>query len=72
MPTFLGADHSVGFSVEKTAGARTESSSTVTYDQSWTLSPLTKLGLNLQFLRQSYSAADDFEPSLDFTWRSRF
>jgi hypothetical protein len=72
MPTFLGADHAVGFSVEKTAGTRTESSSTVTYDQSWTLSPLTKLGLNLQFLRQSYSAADDFEPSLDFTWRSKF
>lgn len=72
MPAFLGADHAVGFSVEKTAGTRTESASTVTYDQSWTLSPLTKLGLNLQFLRQSYSAADDFEPSLDFTWRSKF
>jgi hypothetical protein len=72
MPTFLGADHSVGFTVEKTAGARTESSSAVTYDQAWTLSPMTKLGLNFQFLRQSYSAADDFEPSLDFTWRSRF
>ncbi len=72
MPAFLGADHTVGFSVEKTAGTRPESSSTVTYDQSWILSPLTKLGLNLQFLRQSYSAADDFEPSLDFTWRSKF
>ena len=72
MPAFLGANHTVGFSVEKTAGTRTESACTVTYDQSWTLSPLTKVGLNLQFLRQSYSAADDFEPSLDFTWRSKF
>ncbi len=72
MPTFLGADHSVGFSVEKTAGTRTESSSAVTYDQAWTLSPLTKLGLNFQLLRQSYSGADDFEPALDFTWRSKF
>lgn len=72
MPAFLGADHTVGFSVEKTAGARPESASTVTYDQSWTLSPLTKLGLNLQFLRQSYSLADDFEPTVGFTWRSKF
>ncbi len=72
MPAFLGADHTIGFSVEKTAGTRTQSSSTVTYDQSWTLRSLTKLGLNLQFLRHSYSAADDFEPSLDFTWRRKF
>jgi hypothetical protein len=72
LPAFLGANHTVGFSVEKTAGTRTQSSSTVTYDRSWTLSPLTKLGLNLQFLRRSYSGVDDFEPSLDFSWRSKF
>jgi hypothetical protein len=72
MPAFLGADHAVGFKVEKTAGMKPASASTLTYDQSWKLSPLTKLGLNLQFLRQSYTAADDFAPSLDFTWRSAF
>ena len=72
MSAFLGADHTVGFKVEKTAGTRPESASTLTYDQSWTLSPLTKLGLNWQFLRQTYSVADDFEPSIDFTWRSKF
>jgi hypothetical protein len=72
MPTFLGADHAVGFKVEKTAGARPESANTLTYDQSWTPSPLTKLGLNWKLLRQRYSAADDLAPSIDFTWRSKF
>jgi hypothetical protein len=71
MPDFLGAAHTVGFSVEKAAGARPVSASTLTYDQSWTPSPLTNLGLNLQFLRQGYSA-DDFTPSLGFTWHSKF
>jgi hypothetical protein len=69
---FLAADHALSFKVEKTAGTRPESSSTVAYDQSWTLSPLTKLGFNLQFLRQTYSPANDFAPSIDFSWRSRF
>jgi hypothetical protein len=72
MPAFLAIDPTLSFKVEKTAGARPASSSAVTYDQSWTLSPLTELGLNLQFLRQTYHPADDFEPSIDFTWRSRF
>ena len=69
---FLGADHAVGFRIEKTAGARPESASSLTYDRSWTLRPLTKLGLNLQFLRQTYSVADDFDPSIGFTWHGRF
>lgn len=72
MPTFLGADHTVGFKVEKTAGTRPESANTLTYDQSWTPSPLTKVGLNWQFLRQKYGVADGFAPSIDFTWQSKF
>jgi hypothetical protein len=70
-PTFLAADHALIFKVEKASGARPASASTVTYDQSWTVSPMTKLGLNLQFLRASYSPAGDFEPSLDLSWRSQ-
>jgi hypothetical protein len=69
---FLAADHALVFKVEKTSGAQPASASTVTYDQSWTVSPLTKLGLNLQVLRQSNSPANDFEPSIDFRWRSQF
>ncbi len=72
MPEFLRADHTLGFKVEKTAGARSGSANTVTYDQSWAPSPLTKLGLNWRFLRQRYDADDDFTPSLDFSWRSKF
>jgi hypothetical protein len=72
MPAFLGADHAVGFKVEKTAGARPESTSTLTYDQAWTPSPVTSLGLNLQLLQQEYSAGDGLEPSFGFTWRSKF
>jgi hypothetical protein len=69
---FLAADHALIFKVEKTSGAQPASASTVTYDQSWTVSPMTKLGLNLQFLRQSNDSADDFEPSVDLSWRSQF
>jgi hypothetical protein len=69
---FLSTDHALIFKVEKTSGGQPTSASTVTYDQSWAVSPMTKLGLNLQFLRQSYSPADDFEPSLGLSWRSQF
>ena len=69
---FLAADHALIFKVEKTSGAQPASASAVTYDQSWTMSPMTKLGFNLQFLRQSYSPANDFEPSIDLSWRSQF
>jgi hypothetical protein len=69
---FLAADHALIFKVEKTSGAQPVSASAVTYDQSWTVSPMTKVGLNLQLLRQSYSPANDFEPSLDLSWRSQF
>ena len=69
---FLAADHTVSFRVQKTEGTRPASSSSLTLDQLWTLSPLTKLGVNLQFLRETYSPADDFEPSIDFSWHSQF
>jgi hypothetical protein len=69
---FPAANHALIFKVEKTSGARPASARAVTYDQSWTVSPMTKLGLNLRFLRQSYNSANDFEPSLDLSWRSQF
>jgi hypothetical protein len=71
-PPFLGADHALTFKVEKIFGAQPASTSAVTYDQSWTVSTMTKLGLNLQFLRQSYSAGHDYQPALDLSWRSQF
>jgi hypothetical protein len=71
MPTFLGADHALGFKLERLIGARPESSSALTYNPSWTPGALTKLGLNLQLQRLNY-AAEAFTPSVDFTWRSRF
>jgi hypothetical protein len=71
-PAVLAADHALIFKVEKTSGAQPASASAVTYDQSWTVSPATNLGFNLQFLRQSYNPADDFEPSIDLKWRRQF
>lgn len=71
MPTFLGADHALGFKMERMLGVRPESTSALTYNPSWTPSSLTTLGLNLQVQRQTY-VADGLSPSLDFTWRSRF
>jgi hypothetical protein len=72
MPAFLGADHTFGLKVEKTAGARPESAKLLTYDQTWDPGRSTKLGLNWQLSRQTHSAEHDFAPSLDFTWRSKF
>lgn len=72
MPAFLGAEHAVGFRAEKAIGARPESASAFTYNPSWTPSSLTNLGLSLQLQRQTYSAAHDFAPSIDFAWRSKF
>jgi hypothetical protein len=69
---FLAADHALIFKAERTSGARPASASAVTYDQSWTVSPMTKLGVNLQFLRQSYRPTNGFEPSIDVSWRSQF
>jgi hypothetical protein len=68
----LAADHAVSLKVEKTVGLRPESASTLAYDQSWTPRPLTELGFNLVLRRETYSAANDFTPSLTFTWRSQF
>lgn len=72
MPAFLGAEHAVGFKVEKAVGVRPESASALTYNPSWAPSALTDLGLNLGFERQTYSDAPDFAPTIDFTWRSKF
>ena len=58
--------------LERTSGSRPESLSTVGYNQAWTMPNLTKLGLNFKFLRTTFSPADDFEPSIDFTWRGEF
>jgi hypothetical protein len=71
MPTFLGADHALGFKVERRIGVRPESTSAVTYNPSWTPGSLTQLGLNLQLQRQTV-LADRLSPSVDFTWRGRF
>jgi hypothetical protein len=72
MPAFLGANHTVGFNVERKAGARSESARALTYDQAWTLRSLTKLRLNFRFRRHTQSGTASSEPSLDFTWRSKF
>jgi len=72
MPEFLGAEHAVGFKVEKAVGSRPESASALTYNPSWAPSSLTNLGLNLELERQTSSPALGFAPSIDFTWRSRF
>ena len=66
---FLAADHSLSFKVQKTMGKRSESASTLAYDQSWTLSSLTKFGFSFRILRQTYGPLD-YEPSIDFNWRT--
>lgn len=70
MPWLAASDHSFSFKVEKIVGTRPESASTLAYDQSWSLSPLTNMGLSLKLLRRTYSPVD-YEPSIDFSWRAR-
>jgi hypothetical protein len=71
MSPFLPGANTFSVKVERVMGARSGIASTLAYDQSWSVSQSTKLGLNMKFLRQTYSA-NDFEPSLGFTWRSEF
>jgi hypothetical protein len=71
-PSFVPGDGTLSFKLERTSGNRPESLSTVAYNQAWTMTNLTKLGFNLKFLRQTYSLADDFDPTIDFTWRTEF
>jgi hypothetical protein len=70
--SFVPGDGTLSLKLERTSGNRPESLSTVAYNQAWTMPNLTKLGFNLKFLRATYSPADDFEPSIDFTWRTDF
>jgi hypothetical protein len=72
MPEFLGAHHAVGLKVEKAVGGRPERASALTYNPSWAPSSLTNLGLNIQLLRRTHSAAGSFAPSLDLSWRGKF
>jgi hypothetical protein len=69
MSPFLTADHSLTFKVEKTVGMRSESASTLAYDQSWTSSSLTRFGFSFKILRRTYSP-EDYEPSINFNWRT--
>ncbi len=71
-PTFLTGDQALLFKVERTSGAQRAIASTVTYDQSWVTSPMSKLALQLQLLRHSYDSANDFQPSMGLSWRSQF
>jgi hypothetical protein len=72
MSRFLATDHGLTFKAERTVGTRRESASVLAYDQAWTLGSATSLGFKLEFPRQSFSPADDFEPSVGIDWHGRF
>jgi hypothetical protein len=71
LSSFVAADHTLSFGVEKAAGPRVERASMFGYDQSWTLRSLMKLGFNLKLQRRADGTADDVEPSIHFNWRSQ-
>ena len=71
-PAFVPGAGTLSLKLERTTGNRPENLSTFGYNQAWTMANLTKLGFNLKFLRTAYSPANDFEPSIDFTWRAEF
>jgi hypothetical protein len=70
MPRYSLFDQSVTLKLEKTTGTRSNSASSLAYDQSWTVRSLTKLGFSLKLLRRTDRLANHSEPSIDFTWRS--
>jgi hypothetical protein len=68
---FMATDNALSFRVEKTIGARPERARILGYDQSWTLSSLTQLGLNMRVQSRTFGAANNVEPSIQFNWRTR-
>jgi hypothetical protein len=70
LSSFVEADHSLKFRVERAVGARAERASMFDYDQSWSLSSLTKLGFNLRLQRRADGIANGVEPSINFNWRT--
>jgi len=71
MSSFVAADHTLTFRVEKTAGVRPERASMFAYDQSWTLRSLTKVGFNMRLQRRAGGGADILEPSINLNWRTQ-
>ena len=69
--SFVPTDHALSFRVEKTVGARAERARMLGYDQSWTLSSLTQLGLNMRVQSRTLGAANNVEPWIQFNWRTR-
>lgn len=58
--------------MEKVEGARSRSASSVAYNHAWSLGAATRVGVNMQMQRATYLPTDDFQPSLDLTWRTDF
>jgi hypothetical protein len=62
----------LSLTVEQISGARPQSNRALAFDQSWSYRNVAELGLKMKLLRATYTTADDLEPSIDFTWHSRF
>lgn len=58
--------------IEQITGARPQSNRSLAFDQSWIYRNVAELGLKMRLLRTTDTTAGDLEPSIDFTWHSRF
>lgn len=72
MSPFVPGAGALSFKVEYVDGPRPENRSTLAFDQSWKFRDIADLGLKLKVLHTPHLTTDDLEPSLDFTWHSRF
>jgi len=69
MASAVGGRGALKIRLDRVAGARPETASSIGYDQSWRLGREAQLGLNLKMLRATYTTAGAIEPAVGITWR---
>ncbi|MGE0114463.1 MAG: hypothetical protein AB7T07_06230 [Steroidobacteraceae bacterium] len=73
MPNPGSSRNALSLKFEQSTGAQPESTSSLSYDQSWTLRNITRIGFNFRVLhRDSANVAAPFQSSLRLFWRTQF
>jgi hypothetical protein len=69
---FLTRRSSLLLKIERVEGAEPRDARSLTYDHSWLVRDVARVGVNVGMLRTIRRAADIFEPSFRLTWRAEF
>jgi hypothetical protein len=69
---FLAGRSALLLKIERIEGAEPRDARSLTYDHSWLVSDVARVGVNVGMLRTIRRAAEVFEPSFRLTWRADF